>query len=193
MWGRRTTGAEGGGSNTRLLSAVVVTEQSVPTTLYVCQTTFAAWSPNGRYLVDHLSMGGLLLLPGQPQPSHAVLSAVGLDGATLPVRDAAPRQALARDIPQPVNIGTNGPPELTPLAWRPDGNALAVLTLGNGYVVRAAATGRVLKTAPVIALPPSAMAAPGEFASYTIPRWSPDGNWLLLPTLALVHVGALKV
>ena len=72
-----------------------------------------------------------------------------------------------------------------------DGNALAVLTLGNGYVVRAAATGTRAGAAPVTALPPSAR--PANSPTATSPLWSPNGNWLLLPTLALVHVGALKV
>jgi hypothetical protein len=176
-----------------LVIAVQPKGQAVPTTLDVYQTTFAAWSPDGRFLVDHLTMGGLLLVPGQPIPSQTMLSAAQLDGAAvLTVRDAGLQQALAHDAPQPVNLGPNAPAELLPLAWRPDGNALALLTLGNGYIVRDAAAGRVLKTAPIIELPPSAQAAPGEFASLSGPLWSPDGTWMLLPALALVHVGPLR-
>jgi hypothetical protein len=50
-----------------------------------------------------------------------------------------------------------------------------------------------VKSAPVIELPPESLGPPGEFGTLYRPLWSPDGTWLLLPTLALVHVGHLTL
>lgn len=174
--------------------AVPIVAQQGPTYLYLFQSTFAAWSPDGRYVVDNLSMGGLLIPAGQPAPSRAVLRAVQLDQAPqLPVRDAALQQALAHDLPLPVSLANNPPSDTVPLAWRPDGKVLAILTEGNGYILRSAATGHVLSTVRFIQLPPSDLSPPGAFGTQNTPLWSPDGTHLLLPSLALVDVGKLAV
>ncbi|HEX6798037.1 MAG TPA: hypothetical protein VF116_10035 [Ktedonobacterales bacterium] len=174
--------------------AVPIVAQQAPTYLYLFQSTFAAWSPDGRYFVDQLNMDGLLIPAGQPAPSQAVLRAVQLDQAPqLPVRDAALQQALEHDLPLPVSLVNNPPPDTVPLAWRPDGKVLAILTEGNGYILRAAATGQVLSSVRFIQLPPSDLSPPGAFGTQSAPLWSPDGTHLLLPSLALVDVGKLAV
>lgn len=174
--------------------AVPIVAQQPPTYLYLFQSTFAAWSHDGRYFVDNLSMGGLLIPAGQAAPSQAVLHAVQLDQAPrLPVRDAALQQALAHDIPLPVSLANNPPSDTVPLAWRPDGKVLAILTEGNGYMLRAASTGQVLASVRFIQLPPGALAPAGAFGTPSTPLWPPDGTHLLLPSLALVDVGKLAV
>ena len=101
-----------------------------PSYLYLYDTTFAAWSPDGRYLADGLSLRGLLRPAGQPMPSRAVLSALPYDlknvGA-LPIRDAGLSEALAHDMPRPASSpGQPGAPAApVPIAWRLDGKVLA--------------------------------------------------------------------
>lgn len=174
--------------------AVLVPGQQTPTYLYVFQTTFAAWSPDGRYFVDQLSMSGLLLPAGRPAPGWAVLRAAQVDQlGTLPIRDTALQQALAHDVPLPARLGPLPPGDLAPLAWRPDGKALAILNQDNGFTVREAATGRVVMAINLIERPPSSLPPPGAFGtSMNLLLWSPDGTWLL-PSLGLVHVGQLSV
>lgn len=171
-----------------------VAGQQTPIYLDLFQTSFAAWSPDGRYFIDNLMMSALLLPNGQPPPSQSVLKAAQLDGVVeLPVRDVALQQALANDFPLPVSLGNNAPADTFTLAWRPDGKVLAIATEGNGFILRAAATGQVLKSVRYIELPPSELPPPGAFGTSTILAWSPDGTWLLLPSLGLVHVGSLNV
>jgi hypothetical protein len=114
--------------------------------------------------------------------------------ATLPVRDAALAQAIAHDLPRPVapteQIEYASP---APIAWRPDGKVLAELNAHNGYILRGAGTGQVVKSVAAMESPPGALAAPGSVGKWYTPLWSPDGKWLLLPTLALVDTSALGI
>ena len=172
--------------------AVPVSGQPAPTYLDLFTASFfAAWSPNGRYFVDQLSMNGLLLPSGQSLPPRSVLSAVQLDQVVgLPIRDAALQQALTHDVPLPVSLALSPPYDVASLAWRPDGNVLAILNQTDGFILRAAATGRVVKAVTSIQIPPG---YPDPFGSLNGMVWSPDGTWLLLPTLALVDVDHLRL
>jgi hypothetical protein len=171
--------------------AVQVSGQTAPTYLDRFTTVFAAWSPGGRYFVDQLSMGGLLLPSRQALPPRSVLSMVQLDQEVgLPIRDAALQQALMHDIPLPVSLGLTGPTDVASLAWRADGKVLAIANQENGFDLRASATGRIVRAVPVIEIPPG---YPGPFANLAAPLWSPNGAWLLLPSLAVVQVGHLNL
>jgi hypothetical protein len=171
--------------------AVQVRGQTAPTYLDLFTTEFAAWSPNGRYFVDQLGMSGLLLPPRQELPPRSVLSTVQLDQEVgLPIRDAALQQALTHDIPLPVSLGLTGPTDVASLAWRADGKVLAIANQDNGFDLRASVTGRIVRAVPIIEIPPG---YPGPFANLAAPLWSPDGAWLLLPSLAMVQVGHLNV
>ncbi|HEX9412760.1 MAG TPA: hypothetical protein VF916_04595, partial [Ktedonobacterales bacterium] len=86
--------------------------------VYELTGAFAAWSPDGRYLLDAVAPEGLLELPGTPPPTQDQLNAYGIDGVPLlPLRDAGLAQAL-RAV-NPVN------PVGTFITWRPDGRVLA--------------------------------------------------------------------
>jgi hypothetical protein len=80
--------------------------------------------------------------------------------------------------------------DVASLAWRPDGRVLAIANQANGFDLRASATGRVVRSVPVIGIPPG---YPGPFGNLAAPLWSPNGAWLLLPALALVQVGHLTL
>jgi hypothetical protein len=185
-------------SGTIVVIRTPISGQEPPNYLYLFTTAFAAWSPDGRYVADGLSVRGLLRPAGLPLPSRSVLSALpySLENvAALPIRDAGLSEALAHDLPRPV-----GQPDAfdvasspVPLAWRPDGKVLAVLTGHNGYILRATDTGRVVKSLDMLVVPPEALAPPGSVSNWDTPLWSPDGKWLLLPTLALVNTSRLGV
>ncbi|HEV2456889.1 MAG TPA: hypothetical protein VGS80_00870 [Ktedonobacterales bacterium] len=167
--------------------------QGLPSYLYLYDTTFAAWSPDGRYLATGLSVLGLLLPAGALLPPPSVLSALQLQHiAALPIRDAALREALAHDIPLPAGQPTGFVTDV-PLAWRADGKVLAVLNAHNGFILRATQDGRVVKSVAVMQLPVGQTLLPGYPGSWATPLWSPDGTWLLLPTLALVNTSRLGV
>jgi hypothetical protein len=140
----------------------------------------AAWSPDGRYIVDPVAtFTGRFEPPDIPAPSAQGLTDLGVAQAPLlPVRDAALQQALAA-LP---NQSPDTYPEML-LAWRPDGRVLAAqlaTTYGSPispeqHVVTLydCATGRQLATLT----PAAPSATPQKDPSYL--SWSPDGTRLL--------------
>lgn len=154
--------------------------------IYTWGVTFAAWSPDGRYLVDEISQIERLAPQDEPAPSARALAAVGAaDMPLLPVRDAGLRQVLLRlthDTPGP------GPQ----IAWRPDGRVLAVYGIGPDVTIYDCATGRVLAALAPGTTPNGAPAT----GSFNLLRWSPDGSHLLfvgpsLNTLSIWGPGQL--
>jgi hypothetical protein len=100
--------------------------QEPPSYLYLYSTTFAAWSPDGRYLADGLSIRGLLRPTGLPLPSRAVLSALTYDlknVVALPIRDAGLSEALAHDMPRPTSA--SGQPAMSAPPCRLPGDRMA--------------------------------------------------------------------
>jgi hypothetical protein len=163
---------------------------AAPTYLYVFSTSFSAWSPSGRYIVDNLSVNGLVLSGGESLPSHSVMGSLQLDPVvTLPVRDAGLQQAMLQDIPLPVSLGLGFLNDIVPIAWRPDGKVMAILNQDNGFILRATDTGRTLEVVTSLQFAAGGLPPAGTFA--ILPSWSPDGTWLLLPSLVLVDVGHL--
>ncbi len=128
---------------------------------FAWNTTFSAWSPDGRYLVDGISMVGLFEPPGSVSPNAQALSQVKAQHyALLPARDAAL-----------LKVAINS----AEIAWRPDGRVLATYN-GYGFVaLYDCQTGRLLKTLP---LPFDQ--APSIDGNTELLRWSPDGSRLLL-------------
>jgi hypothetical protein len=150
----------------------------------------SAWSPSGRYIVDGLSVNGLLLSSGESLPSRSVLDSLQLDPVmTLPIRDAGLQQFMVQDIPLPVSLGLGLLNDIVPIAWRPDGKVVAILNESNGFILRATDTGRILEVVNSVQLAADGLPPAGTFA--ILPSWSPDGTWLLLPSLVLVDVGHL--
>src|SRR5262249_48369503 len=71
----------------RLMSLV---DSSSVYPMYTWSTDFAAWSPDGRYLIDSIGVSGLLQPPGQLFPSRKALVNAGMEQAPLlPIHDAA--------------------------------------------------------------------------------------------------------
>ncbi len=132
-------------------------------TMYTWSTDFAAWSPDGRYLVDEIGLSGALEPPGHPFPSYKALVALGLDQAPLlPIHDAALLMVVDR---------------ATALAWSPDGRVLAAYTAGNIVNLYDCANGHKLASLLVHTK------YPAPPAQAVVMRWSPDGSYLLLSSV----------
>jgi hypothetical protein len=155
--------------------------------IYELRSTFAVWSPDGRYLIDLVIPDALLELPSAPVPTADQRSASGIEGMPLlPLHDAGLGRVL-RAV-NPLN------PLGTLIAWRPDGRALAVYAPENVFDVPAVtiddcATGRQLSSV----LPPTQADGTGTSAAallgqVTLLLWSPDGRHLLLYALPLGQV-----
>jgi hypothetical protein len=139
--------------------------------VYTWNTDFAAWSPDGRYLLDQVAIEGWFDLPGQAGATHQAVVALGLEHLPpLQVHDAALLQVLqASSSISDLNT--------TIVAWKPDGRLLAAIdTSGNSPVeLLDCVTGKYVASLP---LPQP------QFTNFlggvTIVRWSPDGKYLLL-------------
>jgi hypothetical protein len=141
--------------------------------VYTWQTSIAAWSPDGRYLLVWTGQAGLLALPNRAPLTPADLTMFQLNQPwQLPLRDAG----LLRVLP---TIGP-GDPVGDGLAWRPDGRVLAAFApwIQSGSLpVRFydCASGSLLAT---LTSPPfTAQPLP---SGPDLAQWSPDGTHLLL-------------
>jgi WD40 repeat protein len=132
-------------------------------TMFTWSTDFAAWSPDGRYLITGIGISGLLQPPGQLFPSHKALVSSGLEQAPLlPVHDTV----LLRVITS-----------TTALAWSPNGRLLAAYSSGNIVTLYNCASGHKIASLLV----PTTVPAP--LAHAMVMRWSPDGSRLLLSSV----------
>lgn len=152
-----------------------------PAGVYTWSTSFAAWSPDGRYLIDGVTTGGRLELAGRPTPSAETLDALQIERfPVLAPRDAGMARALA------AMDGAAASEQMLWLAWRPDGRVLAASPDGDDVTFYDAASGRVLARVRTAAaegleggLPAGAM------------RWSPDGRWLVVRNGVVVPVAGM--
>jgi WD40 repeat protein len=150
---------------------------------YTWNVAFATWSPDGRYIVDPVSLTARIQLSGAKQPSHSSLQQMGLDAAPLvPLRDAGldtVLQTMPKDTYDPST-------QRVLLAWTSDARVLAAYP--SSYLVpvsqggRAAtvtiydtATGSVVRT-----LTPPQQGIPSFLRVDGALRWSPDGRHLTL-------------
>jgi WD40 repeat protein len=123
-------------------------------------TTFAAWSPDGRYLVDGMTLFGLLKLPGQRFPNSSTLVRTRLNQVPLlPLRDRALLMVVE---------------SATAVAWSPNGRVLAASHAGKSVELYECRSGRRLAS---LVLHNQGFAAP------TALRWSPDGSHVLVASL----------
>ena len=144
--------------------------------LFSFSTSFAAWSPDGRYFVEGINLEGLLEQHGKTVPSPQMLADNHVDEAPfLVAHDAALVKAVSA---------------LTVVAWSPDGRILATYIPGHAVNLYDAASGRKLIS---LSFP-----APRVFLQGIIGvlRWSPDGSTLLLTserwgTITVWHLGNL--
>ena len=140
--------------------------------VYVWNTSFIAWSPEGRYLADKLSTSGLLVLPGQPLPSQQTLVDLGADQLSmLTLRD----QAIKKILDGPTSSSTSSDSGI--FAWRPDGHVLAVYNSSNVDLYNCATGEKLASLIPHGGIPI------GLEGNGNILRWSPDGSHLLLSSM----------
>jgi WD40 repeat protein len=135
--------------------------------VFTWNTSFAAWSPDERYLISSLDLQGRLQVPGQTAPSSSTLAKLHLDHLpALPVRDSALHHLLLTLSSSTFNIV---------VAWQPAGLLLAaydygmvdldIYDCGTGDEVASLALPDLLRT---------------DLSGTTMLRWSPDGTRLLL-------------
>jgi Anaphase-promoting complex subunit 4 WD40 domain len=147
-----------------LAHVISLADTSRVSTMYTWSTDFAAWSPDGRYLVDEIGLTGLLQPPGRLFPSHKALVALGLNQVPLlPLPDGALLRVVQR---------------ATALAWSPDGRVLAAYTAGNIVTLYNCVNGHKLASLLV------QTKYPAPAAQAIVMRWSPDGSHLLLSSVA---------
>lgn len=126
---------------------------------YLWSASFAAWSPDSRYLITHFSFAGLMEPPGQTFPTASALQAMDVAAVPwLPSHDAAliPSSSSARVE-----------------AWNPQGTLLAVYDLNGLIDLYDCQTGQFLRS-----LSTHTAGALPDFAPLL--NWSPDGRSLLL-------------
>jgi WD40 repeat protein len=126
-------------------------------------TTFAAWSPDGRYLVDGMTLFGLFKPPGQRFPSPSTLVRTRMNQVPLlPLRDTALLTVVE---------------STRAVAWSPDGRLLAAAYPGKSVELYECRSGRRLAS---LVLPNQGTAS---FAAPMVLRWSTDGSHVLVASL----------
>jgi WD40 repeat protein len=155
-----------------LAHAILFADASGAYSVYTWRTSFAAWSPDGRYLVDGLGLSGSLAPPDRPFPSRKVLQTFNLDQTPiLPLRDAAMFEVIE-------SASMNGTDTALTLAWSPNGRMLAAYKAGNTVALYNSTNGHKLAS---FALPGKSAAPPADAVTL---RWSPDGSHLLLSSVS---------
>lgn len=160
-------------------------------------TYFAAWSPDGRYIVDNLLVDGRFNIPGRPIPDRQTLLNLNMDLLPLlPVRDKGLLHVLQILASTPAQTNFSG----ASVSWRLNGDALAVYgasdvaydagnvhgVVGHVYdpgvdIYRCADGTRV---ATLLPSSPSPTAVEGEVSL----RWSDDGLHVLLFNVNLANI-----
>jgi hypothetical protein len=126
---------------------------------YLWSSSFAAWAPDGRFLITNFQVNGLMEPPGRAFPTPPALQALGVRSvAHVPVHDRAllTAAATARTV-----------------AWNPTGTLLAVYDLSGVVALYDCRSGRQVR----LLQPAEAHPLSGS-ASQLL--WSPDGRFLLL-------------
>jgi hypothetical protein len=157
---RGPVGAPDGGASFSLWQPGALTLDSWPdgSSGYTWRTNFAAWSPNGHYLVDGMSLLGVLTPPGRlvlthRQPLFSTLSNVPL----APAHDVALLQLLQ---------------SWTVVAWSPKGQLLAASQGGKSVQLFDCRTGNRLASFELLN---KQAASPSDSL---LLRWSPDGKYI---------------
>lgn len=145
-------------------------------------TYFAAWSPDGRYVVDNLVIDGRLNVPGHAVPDRQTLIVLSMEMlSVLPVRDKGLARLLQNLAARPQPPGSIYVGES--VSWRFDGRELA--TYGAGDIFDTAVDiYRCSDGTQVATLLPSA-AGVGQMGGSVSLRWSDNGSHVLLYSVGL--------
>ena len=147
---------------------------------YVFVTTLTAWSPDGRYIAAGASTAIRLSPAGHDTPTQQALSWLGI--TQLPV--VAPTPCLQSAIDAIATPSETFGQTSVEVAWQPHGGGvLAVSQEGDDLTLFDCATGRQIRQ--ILSVTPNE-----NYVSFAL-RWSPDGQTIVLPSGALVTVGAL--
>jgi hypothetical protein len=149
-------------------------------------TYFAAWSPDGRYIVDNLLVDGRFNLPGQPIPDRQTLINLNMDLLpVLPVRDKGLQRVLQLFTSNPGQSDFSG----ASVSWRFDGRALAIdgIDATNNVNIYRCTDG-----AHVATLLQSSESPIGLSGGYVL-RWSDDGSHVLIFNVSIGTVAIWNV
>jgi WD40 repeat protein len=140
-------------------------------------TTFAAWSPDGRYIVEGLGLQNVTEQHGATALFPLMSSYRTGDTPLLSISGETISRAVS---------------SMTAVAWSPDGRILAAYAVGKPVTLYDAATGRRLLSLPP---PPRQVFLQGIVG---ILRWSPDSSALLLSgeqwgAVALWRLGTFSI
>ncbi len=150
-------------------------------------TYFAAWSPDGRYIVDNLLVDGRFNIPGRPIPDHQMLIDLTMEFLPLlPVRDKGLQHVLQILAATPAQTNFNS----AFVSWRFDGDALAAYGASDIYD-----TGvdiyRCTDGTHVATLLPSSPSLIAVGGGVTL-RWSDDGLHVLLFNVSFRYYNDLE-
>jgi hypothetical protein len=158
--------------------------------IYISNTAFLAWSPDGRYLIDSVLLRGIVHPAGEPIPPAFELNEAfpQLTAPIVPVRDPAEHHLYVL-LTASANQGDMA---LDNIAWSPNGRMLAAIpdeiasigttgsTTSPPVTLYDCASGKTLGTlqpAPIANAP----ASEGSVVlSSSLLRWSPTGSHVLL-------------
>lgn len=150
---------------------------------YTWDTAFATWSPDGRYLVDPVSLSARMQPHGATAPSGQGLRTLGLAGSPLlPVRDAG----LGAVLGGMSSTGYDPASQRVILAWNADAHLLAAYpssSLTPAYLpgqtpqvtIYDATSGAIMRRLTV-----SSTVGPTYLRVDGAVRWSPDSRRLAL-------------
>jgi hypothetical protein len=94
--------------------------------VYAWSSTFVAWSPDGRYLIDSVALLGTLHPAGEPIPTTSGLQALGWERlGNVGIRDRAMQSLLASLHPDTFGQAS------VHVAWSPNGRILAAIPEGG--------------------------------------------------------------
>lgn len=154
---------------------------------YLFISASAAWSPDGRYLIDTFETGGRLLVAGQRRLDKNMLATLHVDQLPLlPVHDAA-LQAVLKQLSPDVSTYM----DQAAVSWSPNGRLLAVSHIigqdEQPTSIYQCDTGYKIATL----VWPDPYPSPGLSQSYVFSNplnWSSDGSRFLSQNLAATAV-----
>ena len=137
---------------------------------YGWSTSFSAWSPDGRYLIDDINLQGFYKPPASIVPNIQALAKLKVGHNRL----LSPRKVALYELLEGFPL----------VSWRPDGRMLATYFARGQVIFYNTRTGQSLQT---LKLPPGQHLLSGTLA---LLRWSPDGSHLLLssPSYGLLNI-----